>query len=113
MQESSNNRCLLVVRDLRDLGKYPHDFKEAFVPMPTAENDKEESYFRRFMDYLSINSKSKNQKQHGSSSNGIQQKGFYNGSHGRIPASAAIDQNIVAESFAGVELFDMESFKNN
>ena len=34
--------------------------------------------------------------------------------HGRIPASAAIDQNIVAESFAaGVEeLFDMESFKN-
>lgn len=105
------------VRDLRDLEKYPHDFKVAFVPMPTAEKmTREESYISGgFMDYLSINSKSKNQEAAWEFIKWYTTEGILPMvPHGCIPASAAIDQNIVAESFAaGVEeLFDMESFKN-
>lgn len=105
------------IRDLRDLEAYPHDFVTAFVPMPTAEEmSREDTYVPGgFMDYLSINSKSKNQDAAWEFIKWYTTEGMLPMvPHGRIPASSAFDPNLVTDSFSeGVaELFDLDSFKD-
>ena len=105
------------IRDLRDLETYPHDFVTAFVPMPTVEEMAREDVYVAggFMDYLSINSKSEHQEAAWEFIKWYTTEGILPMvPHGRIPASTAIDSNLVTESFSNgvAEYFDLESFKD-
>ena len=85
--------------------------------MPTAEEmSREDTYVPGgFMDYLSINSKSKNQDAAWEFIKWYTTEGMLPMvPHGRIPASSAFDPNLVTDSFSeGVaELFDLNSFKD-
>lgn len=105
-----------IIRSVKDLQQYPHDFVTAFVPQPVAYEGGDTYTWAQYGDQLSINPKSKNKDAAWEflkwyATNGVQ----YMAIGGRIGLANTLDKDsVVGRFFKGVdEIIDIESAKRH
>lgn len=104
-----------VVRDVKDISNYPHNFKVGFATMPRLSEDQESNYTTSYTDDMSINSKSEHPEEAMKFIKWYIEEGMdYVAPFARIPACKKYDDEKVASLIFGdqEELFDMESAKS-
>lgn len=105
-----------IIRSVKDLQQYPHDFVTAFVPQPVAYKGGDIYTWAQYGDQLSINPKSKNKDAAWEflkwyATNGVQ----YMAIGGRIGLANTLDKDsVVGRFFKGVDqIIDIESAKKH
>lgn len=105
-----------IIRSVKDLEQYPHDFVTAFVPQPVAYEGGDTYTWAQYGDQLSINPKSKNKDAAWEflkwyATDGVQ----YMAIGGRIGLANTLDKDaVVGRFFKGVdEIIDIESAKKH
>lgn len=106
-----------MLRNVKNLNDYPHDFKTAFVPLPTTDDGAENKYRGIFNGWLSMNSQSKHKEECWEfikfwiteGSRAMTLKGGKITAWNRISDEEAITMTLGEQAET---LFDVESYKN-
>lgn len=107
------NAANFLLRDIRDLERYPHDFVTAFAPYPTLYEDQEEVWSGGLREWISISSRTSHEEAAWEFLKYYATEGYYPMTRSiRIPAWLEADTSLIAEEFFGdsVDYFDLESF---
>jgi len=102
------------LRDIKNLEKYPHDFKTGFVIAPAVTNDQEAIYSGGLREWIGISSNSKKKDAAWELLKYYATEGYYPMCRSnRIPAWKGADGSIVANLILGPEkdkIFDVKAF---
>ena len=103
-----------IIRSVKDVAKYPHDFVSAFIPYPTVEKTSNPYYQGGLGDHLCINPKSKNVEAAWTFVKWYSERGMLPVAFGgRVPSHVSFDKDRITDAFmSGAEkILDRKTLK--
>ncbi len=103
-----------IIRSVKDVAKYPHDFVSAFIPYPTVEKTANPYYQGGLGDHLCINPKSKNVEAAWTFVKWYSERGMLPVAFGgRVPSHVSFDKDRITDAFmSGAEkILDRKTLK--